>query len=488
MTDKYDFIIVGSGAGGAAAAWRLAEAGRMVLVIEKGHQLPRDGSTLDIDTVFRRGAFSSREEWRDRHGRVIVPDERFNLGGKTKWYGAALLRFDDREFAAEPDFQCFGWPIAPADLAPYYEEAERLLGVRQFDIEPDLKKFVAAFGQNGEWRAEPLPLGLSADILNCTEEAKRFDGFAIASGRKADAEFRLLDRIRSRPNVRIVTASPVAELVPDPQRPDRVAGVTLSDGSRFSAGAVFLAAGALHSPRLLSRYLSRRWPDHGVGGLAYVGRYLKRHLLTAVVAFSPAVKHDVLRKTVLLTNTAWPHSSVQPLFAMDEGMMATQLPRAVPGWLSEMLGRRAYGFFLQTEDGSHMDNRVWEEKRGTQPILDMDLGRIAPSAAEHKAFVRGFCRSVLRSGWLPVARSIPLTGTAHVCGTLFAGTNPNTSVVRPDGRVHGFTNLYVVDGSVLPRSSRVNPALTIYAWALRVADSISKRGTADGARRKEAVL
>ena len=33
--------------------------------------------------------------------------------------------------------------------------------------------------------------------------------------------------------------------------------------------------------------------------------------------------------------------------------------------------------------------------------------------------------------------------------------------------------LYVVDGSILPRSSRVNPALTIYAWALRVADSLA---------------
>jgi choline dehydrogenase-like flavoprotein len=38
------------------------------------------------------------------------------------------------------------------------------------------------------------------------------------------------------------------------------------------------------------------------------------------------------------------------------------------------------------------------------------------------------------------------------------------------GKVWGFDNLYVVDGSVLPRSSKVNPALTIYAWALRTAN------------------
>jgi choline dehydrogenase-like flavoprotein len=38
-------------------------------------------------------------------------------------------------------------------------------------------------------------------------------------------------------------------------------------------------------------------------------------------------------------------------------------------------------------------------------------------------------------------------------------------------------NLYVVDGSALPRSSRVNPALTIYAWALRVASLLDSRAT-----------
>jgi choline dehydrogenase-like flavoprotein len=48
-------------------------------------------------------------------------------------------------------------------------------------------------------------------------------------------------------------------------------------------------------------------------------------------------------------------------------------------------------------------------------------------------------------------------------------------VVDAGGRVHGMHNLYVVDGSVLPRSSRVNPSLTIFAWALRVADMLARR-------------
>ena len=66
-----------------------------------------------------------------------------------------------------------------------------------------------------------------------------------------------------------------------------------------------------------------------------------------------------------------------------------------------------------------------------------------------------------------------MTGTAHACGTLVTGASPETSVVDPEGRVWGLENLYVADGSVLPRSSRVNPALTIYAWGLRVASLLA---------------
>jgi choline dehydrogenase-like flavoprotein len=51
-SERYDVIIVGSGAGGAAVAYKLARAGKRVLMLEKGRQLPRDGSTLDTRQVF----------------------------------------------------------------------------------------------------------------------------------------------------------------------------------------------------------------------------------------------------------------------------------------------------------------------------------------------------------------------------------------------------------------------------------------------------
>lgn len=72
-------------------------------------------------------------------------------------------------------------------------------------------------------------------------------------------------------------------------------------------------------------------------------------------------------------------------------------------------------------------------------------------------------------------KPISIQGTAHTCGTLSTGDDSTTSVIDADGRAHDLDNLYVVDGSALPRLSRVNPALTIYAWGLRVADRLANR-------------
>jgi len=74
--------------------------------------------------------------------------------------------------------------------------------------------------------------------------------------------------------------------------------------------------------------------------------------------------------------------------------------------------------------------------------------------------------------WVVVAHSHRDRNTTHQCGTLCFGTDPRSSVLDPYCRTHDVENLFVVDASFFPSSAAVNPALTIVAQALRVADHI----------------
>lgn len=474
----HDVLIIGSGAGGCAAAFQLTQAGAKVLLLEKGERLPKDGSTLDVETVVKRKLFIDDDPWFDRKGKVIVPQERSNLGGKTKWYGAALLRFAPHEFEADPAHQCLPWPIDYDDLEPYYEEAERLLGVRHFPIEPDFQRIVNGLrSKDARWKKQPLSVGLSPDILSFPQEAKHFDAFASPRGLKADGENRLLDRIAHNPNLQIITGKRVSMLRPSADDPTCVAEVECEDGTRYRAASILLAAGALHSPRLLQTYFDAHGLDRTLPSYNQIGRNYKYHLLTAMLMLTAGTQTDILRKTTVLTHDDLPHSSVQPLGWMDGELLAPELPAFVPRWVVNMIGKRVYGFFLQTEDGSHPDNRVIARPGdGSRPCLDYDPARVGPALNEHRRFVRLMQQHLLRIGYIGLTKSIPITGTAHACGTLVAGDDPAKSVVDADGKVHGMKNVYVVDGSALPRSSRVNPALTIYAWALRVAGKLNHEG------------
>jgi choline dehydrogenase-like flavoprotein len=273
-----------------------------------------------------------------------------------------------------------------------------------------------------------------------------------------------------------MTGRAVSELIGDADDATRVVAVRLDDGTELYADAILLAAGALHSPRLLQSYLEARGLAGRLPCAANVGRNLKYHALTAMIALSRARMTDLIRKTLIFVDSALPHSSVQPL-GFDGEFMGTLFPRFLPRPVARLLGEHAYGFFLQTEDGAHRDNRVIAACAATQglPVLDYDVRRLPASTSEHRLLVRAFRGALARTGMVAFSERVGLAGTAHVSGTLATGADPTQSVVDAVGQVHGMTGLYVVDGSILPRSSRANPSLTIYAWALRSAERLAAR-------------
>lgn len=476
---EVDALIVGSGAGGAAAAYSLVRAGRRVLMLEKGGHLPRDGSTLDVGKVFGEGRFKSKQAWLDGQGRELVPEEYYNVGGKTKWYGAALLRFAPHEFEADAPFACLPWPISYGTMAPWYQQAEALLQVTHFPFEPNLQELIdGEFSAGSGWRTAPLPLGLNRAILEQPDEARHFDGFASVAGHKSEAETSILKQIQGSPNFTLLTGKTVTSLICDADNPAHIIGTACADHTRYLARHTILAAGAMSSPRILQHHLRSTGLHSTLPCAAMVGANFKLHLNSALVAFSPFKNRDLLRKTAIFFNDAFPHSTVQCLGWLDGEILTSQLPSIVPQFVVNMLGARAIGFFVTTEDGSSTDNRIIATDRtDAPPVLDYDQQRLPASVQEHQGIIRAFSTRLRSAGMLPTHRAMGLSGTAHALGSMVTGDDPHSSVVDAHGRVHGMTGLHVSDGSVLPRSSRVNPALTIYAWGLRLGDWLARTGS-----------
>ena len=122
--DHYDVIIIGSGAGGGTLAWKLAPSGKRILLLERGGYLPASGTTGRPRRCSSSGKYLTSERWFDADGNGFTPEQNYNVGGNTKFYGAALFRLRPEDFG---DIQHHGgispaWPITYDELRAVLRE------------------------------------------------------------------------------------------------------------------------------------------------------------------------------------------------------------------------------------------------------------------------------------------------------------------------------------------------------------------------------
>src|SRR5262249_23442680 len=131
MTENYDVIIIGSGAGGGTLAYTLAESGKNILLLERGDFLPRELEDWDAKPVFVEGRYISKDTWFDRDAKQFQPQVHYFVGGATKLYGAALYRLRPQDFGEikHADGISPAWPLSYGDFEPWYSAAERLYQV-----------------------------------------------------------------------------------------------------------------------------------------------------------------------------------------------------------------------------------------------------------------------------------------------------------------------------------------------------------------------
>ena len=137
--NRYDVIIIGTGAGGGTLAYHLAPSGKRILLLERGGYLPREKDNWDSRAVFVESKYRAKETWYDKDGKAFHPGIQYYVGGNTKVYGAALLRFRKEDFGEVLHHGGISpaWPLRYEDFEPYYTKAEHLYHVHgQRGVDP----------------------------------------------------------------------------------------------------------------------------------------------------------------------------------------------------------------------------------------------------------------------------------------------------------------------------------------------------------------
>lgn len=523
---RSDVLIIGAGATGALAALVLAEAGLDVVCLEQGSWVePADHAHYSADWTWQR-----RTRWNADVNRRHHPDDypvasdssqvlMWNgVGGSTNAYGAIWPRYRPSDFRKGDEHGLQpNWPIRYADLAPFYEAADRLIGVSglggdpampprdQFPTRPlpfsrTAAKLADGFDRLG-WHWWPAEAGVISEDYDgrpacngcgmcngcprgsMNQYATAIWPKALAAGAKVKTQARVL-RIEKAPDGR---ASGALYL-------DRRTGL-----EEFQAAdVVIVAANGVGTPRLLLA------SDNLANQSDQVGRNLLHHTL---------VSAELRVDEPVDGHTGYVASLISRQFAetdIDRGFVngfnfncLTSTPAAgetAAGWIT---GTRApwgrehhrwferhfghtIGIHVIGDDLPNPENRVAldPERRDADGIpvatlhyrpgendrrmMNYMLDRLVDLAGATGAFDYKLQDYRDKDG-------IYRTPAWHMIGTCRMGDDPETSVVDGWSRSWDVPNLFIVDGSVLPTGGVVNPTPTISALALRTAGYIRHR-------------
>ncbi|MDN5760591.1 MAG: GMC oxidoreductase, partial [Tomitella sp.] len=494
-------IVIGSGFGGAVAAARLAQAGLSVLVIERGRRWPAGSfprePNLGAGWLWKRGHGLYDLRWLGRMASVQA----------SGWGGGSLVYAN--VFARPPHILLDErWPghLRRDELDPYYDLAAHMLEVHPTTVDPSsgrlpgrtqmVQDLVGSMDLTGEAMFRPNlavtfgdPDTVRTNIHGVKRRGCAFGGECVAGcnhGAKNSLDYTYL-AVAEAAGARTLTDSQVDRLAPVPGG-YQVSVSTPSDPSaaprRFTAAQVFLAAGAVASTELLLRardvhrtlpQLSRRLGE----GFSGNGDYLDLADIRTTT--------DLTTGPTITTSTVLdvPEGKRSVWFQVQDGAIPSSLSRLIEHLIPARTARRTWRRLRPPDDRQRFALRSMGRDSGKgvlrlnrrgvarlrwqnrwQGHLYRAQGRVAPLIA----------RSLGSSVFAPPTWSVfRRTVTVHPLGGVPTGPDANTAVADDLGEVHGAPGLYVIDGSVIPAATGVNPSATILAAAERSIEHIIRR-------------
>jgi choline dehydrogenase-like flavoprotein len=514
MTDSYDVIIIGTGAGGGTLARHLAPSGKRILLLERGDWLPRELQNWSTADVFIENRYVSADTWRDEKGKEFQPQIHYFVGGATKLYGAALYRLRKEDFG---ELRHEGgispaWPIGYEEMEPYYTLAEQLYqvhGARGEDPteppssapypfpalshEPRIQQLsddLAAAGYQPFHTPNGVMLDEGNPAFSACIRCGTCDGFPCLVHAKSDADVLGVRPALEHPNVTLLTNARAIRLETNPAGTAVTGVVVEHEGTTETVvgDLVVVSCGAANSAKLLLASAMDKHPNGLANGSDQVGRNYMFHDSQAVLALSKEPNPTVFQKTLGVNDFyfatkdfEFPMGNIQMVGKSQSEMYKGEKPletKLAPSFALKDVAKHAVDFWLSTEDLPMPDNRV--------TLVD-DRVQVSYAPSNPVAAKRLFhqLKSMLgrlgmheehlipRHAYLKT--TIPVAGVAHQAGTCRFGTDPAASVLDVNCKAHELDNLYVVDTSFFPSIGAVNPALTAMANALRVGDHLIER-------------
>lgn len=542
-----DVIVIGSGAGGGFIATALAEAGKSVLLFERGRwfDFKKDFPARYPDWEKRVSPFGSKElydgdETVDFLAGPPIQQQDFDLcsrksidkpgkfkyrgsfnyhrvtgvGGSTLHYQGEAHRFPGHAFETRSRYG-FGvdWPLSYEELVPYYAKAEKWLGVAGDPANPfkpargpyptpahDLStksQWVKRAADKLGWSLLPNSLVLPSQTYDGRSPCMH-SGFCVQGcpfGAKSSVDLAVLPRAMKTGKLRVLANTRVLQLETDAG--GSISGVIcLHEGQKKRAVAdrYVLSGGAIETPRLLLASQGGIYQD-GIGNkYDRVGRNLMETIFCVlnIEADRPlqAWKGQPIDSRIWDFNTPGPENDrngfvlgVSSSMSVYTGPLsyATRMPgigRVHKDSMREKFGR-VINLFGIADHCPDENNRLQLSSR-----LDREgVPKVIVSSDYHdrdKTTLRQMINKIIAlAEATEPAKIMGLFSayddpqTTHMAGTCMMGNDAEQSVVDANGRVHGVTNLYIADASILPSQGMGDsPSLTIQALALRIADQM----------------
>ena len=175
--ERYDIVIIGSGAGGGTMAQALADTAARILVLERGDFVPQEARELESGGGLEAPALpDDRALARRARAASSCPYTHYSVGGNTKFWGSVLYRLRREDFQAieHVDGVSPAWPIDYDTLAPYYERAERL-----YHVHGAARRRSRPSRRAGRFRYAPVPH--AAGMAAIVERAARAGPASVAA-------------------------------------------------------------------------------------------------------------------------------------------------------------------------------------------------------------------------------------------------------------------------------------------------------------------